>query len=505
MTPGTGRFIGLLQMIKKLTFIIAAMLFASAHAQWTEPVRISHGLGLLGPQAVAVGDTLHVVASGTTDIYYLKSSDNGQTWTDPTIPIPDSFYGSQMPYISYSNGYLHLIWKAYFDGSRNQICHMKSSDGGVSWSQPRRLFDNESSFLKYPRIAIKGDSLFASCVISSKLLTFASFDNGETWEDSVEVENGPVSFDHPPCILYSQGRNHLVYQVDESFDTLGIEICYRYSDDYGQTWSDRQYLSTPEHHNQGKDAQGPSAYADSAGNIMALWFDYEYGSECGVTGDILGRISRDNGETWLPVTRLTYTQTGSRSTCLVLNNRLYAIWQDDYWLGCMDHKLTYSESVDWGVGWSDPEIISGPMELDEYEPFLLYNESLGDMILHCVYRRKLQEGNRDLYYIRSQEFTEIRGETGTLLPENLILRTYPNPFNSTVTIDYKNQEGGDIEIEIYNLLGQRINSFTTEGAKEGRIVWDARNALGNRVSSGIYFARARASRNSSIIKLLYLK
>ncbi len=38
-----------------------------------------------------------------------------------------------------------------------------------------------------------------------------------------------------------------------------------------------------------------------------------------------------------------------------------------------------------------------------------------------------------------------------------------------------------------------------------RKMWDARDALGNKVSSGIYFARARAGGYDTAIKLLYLK
>jgi hypothetical protein len=36
-------------------------------------------------------------------------------------------------------------------------------------------------------------------------------------------------------------------------------------------------------------------------------------------------------------------------------------------------------------------------------------------------------------------------------------------------------------------------------------MWDARDALGNKVSSGVYFARARGANYNKAIKLLYLK
>jgi flagellar hook assembly protein FlgD len=70
-------------------------------------------------------------------------------------------------------------------------------------------------------------------------------------------------------------------------------------------------------------------------------------------------------------------------------------------------------------------------------------------------------------------------------------------------------EGG--ELAIYNLLGERIRKYKLPG-REGKINWDACDAKGNKVSSGIYFAKARygskatsAPQESKAVKLLYLK
>ena len=491
-------------MIKKLTFIIAAIFFASAHAQWTEPVRITYNEGLRSPHIVVVGDTLHVVTHAATSIYYLRSDNSGETWTDPFCPA-DTFYGSRMPDIAYSNGYLHLVCKLYFEVTRSQIFHFSSADGGRTWSEPHQLFDNDSAFLKYPRLAVVGDTMFASCVIEEKLLVTSSIDGGQTWDDSIEVEAGSISFIQPPNILYSQGLLHLIYSIGDNEDSTGWEICHRRSDDYGQNWSDRVYVSTPENWQEGKDSQGPSAYTDNSGNIIALWFDYKYGSQCGTTGDILGRVSRDNGESWERETRLTVTQTGSMSTCLISNDNIYAVWMDYDIYGCSRPTLMYTISNDWGVSWDQADVIFGPVERNEYGPHLVKEESDGQTTYHGVFWSDPEEELHDPFYFRSAPQTGIDQIDVPLIPTGIELTAYPNPFNSTTMITFNNLEGNDTEIEIFNLLGQRIRSFNVEGAKEGRIVWDATDALGNKVSSGIYFARARASRNSSVIKLIYLK
>jgi photosystem II stability/assembly factor-like uncharacterized protein len=467
-------------------------------------MRITYDAYLLNPRIAAVGDTLHVVANGPTKIYYLRSNDGSDTWTEPICPV-DTFYGSQMPDIAFSEGLLHVVWKAYFTGERCQILHISSSDGGRTWSEPHQLFENDSGFLKYPRLAISGDTLFASCVISSKLLVLRSFDKGETWADSVEVEAGSLWIDLPPYIVYSQGRLHLIYQIGDNDDSTTIEIAHRSSDDLGETWSDRVYISTPEHWEEFKDSQGPSAYADSLGNIAAFWFDYKYGSECGTSGDILGRVSRDNGETWAEETRLTHTQTGSFSTCLISDDKLYTIWMDYGVFDCSRPNLVYSISDDWGRSWEQPNVIFEPEQRNEYSPHLIENVMNGETILHCVFHSDPEGMAQDLFYFRSAPTTGIDNAVEPVDPFGIELTAYPNPFNSSTTMLFSNGEGGDVEIEIINLIGQRVKSFIIEGAKEGRIIWDATDALGNKVSSGIYFARAKTHNNYTAIKLMYMK
>ena len=89
------------------------------------------------------------------------------------------------------------------------------------------------------------------------------------------------------------------------------------------------------------------------------------------------------------------------------------------------------------------------------------------------------------------------------IPDQISLIAYPNPFNSTTIISYSNLEGG--EIEIYNIQGQKITILNTQNNEEGQIKWDATDASGERVSSGIYFAKARTSKSQSTIKLIYLR
>lgn len=101
-------------------------------------------------------------------------------------------------------------------------------------------------------------------------------------------------------------------------------------------------------------------------------------------------------------------------------------------------------------------------------------------------------------------------ESEEQLPRNNnILYCYPNPFNSSTTIVYEGilGEGNKEVIEIYNLLGELVKSLPVvyNDEKPLRIIWDATDNSGQKVSSGVYFAKSVTPRITKTVKLLYLK
>ena len=78
--------------------------------------------------------------------------------------------------------------------------------------------------------------------------------------------------------------------------------------------------------------------------------------------------------------------------------------------------------------------------------------------------------------------------------QNLLLQNYPNPFNPETWIPYQLSEDTPVSISIYDTTGQLIRTlslgFQSAGFynSQGRAAyWDGRNALGERVASGLYF------------------
>ena len=96
--------------------------------------------------------------------------------------------------------------------------------------------------------------------------------------------------------------------------------------------------------------------------------------------------------------------------------------------------------------------------------------------------------------------------------ETLLLANYPNPFNPETWIPYHLATGTDVQVNIYNAQGVLVRALTlghqTAGYYTSRsraAYWDGRNALGERVASGIYFYQLQTDEVSPMRKMVILK
>ena len=89
------------------------------------------------------------------------------------------------------------------------------------------------------------------------------------------------------------------------------------------------------------------------------------------------------------------------------------------------------------------------------------------------------------------------------LPRRVFLNTnYPNPFNSSTTIEYGLPEAGRVRIDIYDLLGRKVETLVDEDMQAGQYqaVWDASG-----YSSGVYFYRIESGDFVDTKRMVYLK
>ncbi|MCB0284727.1 MAG: T9SS type A sorting domain-containing protein [Calditrichaeota bacterium] len=83
-------------------------------------------------------------------------------------------------------------------------------------------------------------------------------------------------------------------------------------------------------------------------------------------------------------------------------------------------------------------------------------------------------------------------------------QNYPNPFNPVTTISYTLPMPSDVELSIYNILGQRVAILVSEKKQQAgshKIQWDA-----GKMASGIYYYKLEAGKSfSETKKLVVLK
>jgi hypothetical protein len=102
-------------------------------------------------------------------------------------------------------------------------------------------------------------------------------------------------------------------------------------------------------------------------------------------------------------------------------------------------------------------------------------------------------------YIAVDSGLEIAGDEQPIRMS--VITAYPNPFNAQTTISYANVSSTGIDI--YDVMGRIIRRFPVNDSEGGKVVWDATNEGGERISTGVYFAIDK--HGSSSVKLLYLK
>ncbi|MDE2740815.1 MAG: putative Ig domain-containing protein [Gemmatimonadota bacterium] len=85
---------------------------------------------------------------------------------------------------------------------------------------------------------------------------------------------------------------------------------------------------------------------------------------------------------------------------------------------------------------------------------------------------------------------------------------FPNPFNPATTIQYALPQAADVELTVYNVLGQPVRTLVAEHQSAGRyaVEWDATNDSGHSLSAGMYFYRLQAGGEfHEVKKMLLLK
>jgi hypothetical protein len=100
---------------------------------------------------------------------------------------------------------------------------------------------------------------------------------------------------------------------------------------------------------------------------------------------------------------------------------------------------------------------------------------------------------------------KLGAEAGVLTP--MIADAYPNPFNSNLYLHVNLSYSTNLNICIYDVLGNRVRNIADGNYIPGSygFIWDGTNANNESVASGIYYYQLTTDFNSETKRVTLLK
>jgi hypothetical protein len=108
----------------------------------------------------------------------------------------------------------------------------------------------------------------------------------------------------------------------------------------------------------------------------------------------------------------------------------------------------------------------------------------GNDIIVSILSDQIGWGHIQMFIGNSSVKTDIKKELDLSTKKETILNAYPNPFNSQIKITYNLKNRGQVNLKLYNSIGQEIALLKNEYENAGVHEINYRN---EKLSSGIYF------------------
>lgn len=339
--------------------LIMALPLGGCAQNWEPPVAIP-GAGWFSAMQ-AVGNTVHSIWTQGGTIQYRRSTDEATTWTSPTtIATADSIEGTGPLHATGTN--LSLLFVR-----GGNLFYKGSSDGGATWGSDFQIVAGVAGTFFRAGVERSGSSIHVVWVHhtpnggpTTGVFYRRSSNGGASWE-ATRLIVPPISPGYPgrPQLTVSGNTVHVGFtdsrdgqpggplpEAPSVFLNPQFEVYYKRSLDGGTTWeSDTRMSFEPPY-------SGRPDILDIGNNvILYTWDEFKDGDL-----ELYLRRSTDNGATWGPYQRLTFTNgITTHSTIAHLGSTTHIAFNDRQ-TGI--DQVYYKQSLDGGITWTADERVT---------------------------------------------------------------------------------------------------------------------------------------------------
>ncbi len=219
---------------------------------------------------VVYDNNIHVAfVNANNKITYVGSQDNGNTWSNPKVLVESNSTALDTEIAVYQKN-IHVVWVDLYNrqGKYNvQIYYIRSVDNGVTWSEDVNISTStgNTSQVSWPNIAISENDIYTvycgkGTGTNREVFYSYSKDNGLNWTKDIQLSHSvPHTYIFMPSITIVEDSIYVVWAYQR--------IYFKSSSDRGITWSPDTHLSN------GTSWQGHPGIAANRNGVHVVWED----------------------------------------------------------------------------------------------------------------------------------------------------------------------------------------------------------------------------------------
>lgn len=226
-------------------------------ATWSSPVTITSGASPIFRARIGANqDFVHVAGTsnptGNASLWYFRSTDGGATWSAAALATGLGTYGGGQT-IAVDGATVHI---AYTDANGSvgagPTLYIRSADNGATWSQPVSIGETTAQSSRQARVQLSAaDGRVFACwqreasvsgnpVPADRIGYNISNNGGLTWGTAgvLPLDTG-VDRNHQHAWMAPGGGVHILWRHGDSGDSVPDAAGYMASADYALTWGPR--------------------------------------------------------------------------------------------------------------------------------------------------------------------------------------------------------------------------------------------------------------------------